>query len=87
MAEPQCNVGWRTWWTCWLCWEGKIGVPLLLPSGVWLFGDEVPANPIRWNIGWVCYWIAVGCLIYGLIRDLFIIVRAVNEWAQRRLKR
>ena len=82
MNDNKCELRPGTFWDwlrCGTCWEVKGGVLLLLISkGLMLWGNP-PVISLRWRIGWAVFWLAVGCLVYGLIRDLWLIATTKFE--------
>ena len=63
----------RQWLTCGMCWEVKAGVSLLVASKLLMWWGNPPVESVRWRVGSVVFWAAVGCLVFGLIRDVWLI--------------
>ena len=80
--DGQCELRpgtFREWLRCGMCWEVKGGIILLLLSkGLMLWGNP-PVTGLRWRVGWVVFWVAVGCLVFGLLRDAWLIATTKFE--------
>ena len=63
----------RQWLVCGMCWEVKAGVSLLVISKLLMFWGNPPLESLRWRGGFAVFWAAVACLVWGLIRDLWLI--------------
>ena len=76
MRDTKCEARpgtFRGWLRCGMCWEVKGGVALLVVSkGLMRWGNP-PVSSLRWQAGWVVFWVAVACLVWGLLQDLWLI--------------
>ena len=61
------------WLTTGVCWEVKIGLVLLLISKPLLLWGAPPVASLRWRVGMLLFWLAVACLLSGLLRDIWLI--------------
>ena len=63
----------RQWLVCGMCWEVKAGVSLLLISKLLMLWGNPQTESLRWRAGFFVFWAAVVCLVWGLLRDLWLI--------------
>jgi hypothetical protein len=68
-------IGFWEWLRCACCLEVKAGVGLLIISLLLLFSHQPLAGSPRWWIGTILYWVAITCLVAGLLRDIWVLIR------------
>ena len=61
------------WLRCGMCWEVKGGVTLLVLSKLLLLWGSPPTESLRWRIGIIFFWLSIACLVFGLLRDFWLI--------------
>ena len=70
-CTTRMSVG--QWLRCGMCWEVKAGVGLLVVSKLLMLWGNPPVESLRWRAGFAVFWAAVACLVWGLVRDLWLI--------------
>ena len=66
-------IGFRDWLTSCMCWEIKLGFPLVLLGKALLWWTDWYVPGLRWPWGQVLLWLGIACLVWGLIRDCWLI--------------
>ena len=72
-TECTTRMSVRQWLVCGMCWEVKAGVSLLLISKLLMLWGNPQTESLRWRAGFFVFWAAVVCLVWGLLRDLWLI--------------
>lgn len=85
MSARQCKAaphGLLDWLTCWACWEVKAGLGCLVVSRFFLWVAS-PGTGLRWAVGIGLFWLGIAFLVFGLLRDFWSMVRAVQGLRRR----
>jgi|GEM_PF-6274078 len=65
----------RQWLFGCFCWEVKLGAPLVLMGKMLLWWTDWRFPIGSWKVGDVVLWMGIACLVYGLIRDCWLLVQ------------
>ena len=81
---PAKPASLRQWLTCRMCWEVKLGVAFLLASALPIAWSPLPVQGVRVALSRMLYWSGVSCLVWGLVRHVWMLIRSFKDPDQQR---